>query len=479
MSMETTLKGSVSGNGAEVDATGQLKVRLPTTNTEAGYAALTAVVHDGQSGQATPIVRNLEVSINKRLRVGLDNLWFQDRFSYAAQWTGVWKSTLTTMTVTHAPAGFIALNGGNSVAAAAVANYETRKQFPCYNGAGLAMEVIALWTQPPQTGNLIELGVFQAATTGAVLDGVLFRLTSAGAFLGITNFNGAESTVDLGTVPTEDDAHSFGIRVEQEAVLFLVDGVVRGSIDTPAGQSAPSNNMYQPIHFRNYNSGATALAQQLQIGEVRVFMRDVGDSRGFAQSMAGMGGMGCQGHAGATQGSTALMTNSLAAGAGVAATNATAALGSGLGGQFALQPTLAAGTDGIISSFLVPAATALIPGESLVVNGVWIDAKVTTALAGGPCLFAMSLAVGGDAVTLAQAEAAGTKAYRRMPLGFLSFPATAAVGVKPDEGRIFIPFASPLMINPGEYIAVAAKNLGTVTTAGVIVFLIGFDSHWE
>jgi len=479
MSMDTTLKGSVSGNGAEVDAAGQLKVRLPSTNTEAGYAALTSVVHDGTEGQVTPIVRNLEVSINRRLRVGLDNLWFQDRFSYAAQWTGVWKSTLTTMTVTHTPAGFISLNGGNSVAAAAVANYETRKQFPCYNGAGLALEVIGLWVQPPQSGNLLEIGAFQATTTGAVLDGVLFRLTSAGTFVGVTNFNGSETLVSLGTVPTEDDAHSFGIRVEQESTIFLVDGVVRGSISTPTGQSAPSNNMYQPIHFRNYNTGATALAQQLQIGEVRVFMRDVGDSRSFAQSMGAMGGMGCQGHAGVTQGSTALLTNSLAAGAGVAATNTTAALGVGLGGQFALQPTLAAGTDGIISSYQVPLSSALIPGESIVITGVWVDATVTTAFTGGPTLFAMSLAVGGDAVTLAQAEAAGTKAFRRIPLGFINFPVTSAVGAKPDGGRLYLQFSSPLVVNPGEYINVAAKNLGTVTTAGVVVFLIGFDSHWE
>lgn len=47
--------------------------------------------------------------------------------------------------------------------------------------------------------------------------------------------------------------------------------------------------IYQPIHFRNWNSGATSLAQQLQIGEVRVFMRDVGDARPFSQSMAAMG----------------------------------------------------------------------------------------------------------------------------------------------------------------------------------------------
>jgi hypothetical protein len=479
MSFLQKIIGYASGNGLEVDSNNRAKVNLPTTKADAGYAALTSVVHDGLTGQAAPIVRNLEVSINKRLRVGLDNLWFQDRFSYAAQWTAVWKSTLTTMTVTHVPAGFIALNGGGSVAAAAVANYETRKRFPCYNGAGLALELIALWNQPPQTGNMIEFGLFQAATTAAPLDGILFRLTSAGVLNGVTNFSGSETLVDLGTVPSEDEAHSFGIRVEQESTIFLIDGVVRGSITTPPGQNGPANNMYQPIHFRNYNSGATSLAQQFQVGEVRVFMRDVGDARPFGQSMAGMGGMGCQGHAGATQGSTALYTNSMAIGAGAAATNTTAALGSGLGGQFGLLPTLTAGSDGIISSYLVPAGTALIPGESLVITGVWIDAKVLVILAGGPLYFAMSLAIGGDAVTLAQSEAAATKAHRRIPLGFLSFPVTAAVGTKPDEGRIFVPFASPLVVNPGEYVQVVAKNMGTVTTTGQVVFLIGFDSHWE
>lgn len=479
MSFLQKIIGYASGNGLEIDANNRAKVNLPTTKADAGYAALTSVVHDGASGQITPIVRNLEVSVNKRLRVGLDNLWFQDRFSYAAQWTGVWKSTLTTMTVTHVPAGFIALNGGASTAAAAVANYETRKMFPCYNGAGLAIEMIALWNQPPQTGNQIEFGVFQAATTAAPLDGILFRLTSAGVLNGVTNFNGSETLVDLGTVPSEDEAHSFGIRVEQESTIFMIDGVVRGTIATPTGQNGPSNNMYQPIHFRNYNSGATSLAQQFQVGEVRVFMRDVGDARHFSQSMGGMGGLGCQGHAGATQGSTANYTNSMAIGAGAAATNTTAALGSGLGGQFGLLPTLAAGSDGIISSYLVPAATALIPGESLVITGVWIDAKVLIAFTGGPCYFAMSLAIGGDAVTLAQAEAAATKAYRRIPLGFQSFPVTSPVGQKSDEGRIYVPFNSPLVVNPGEYVAVVAKNMGTVTTLGQVLFLIGFDSHWE
>ncbi len=290
--------------GANLDANGNIKATLPADKADAGYAKLASVVHDGATGQATPVVRDVEVTVNGRMRVGLDNLWFADRFSYAAQWSAVWKSTLTTMTVTHSPAGFIALNGGSSAASAAVANYETYQQFPCYNGAGLSFECTARWTQDPQTGNLMEIGLFQAATTAAPLDGVLFRLTSAGVLNGVINFNGSETLVDLGTIPTTNEQHAFLIRVESHSTTFWIDDVLRGTIETPVGQNGPCINMYQPVHFRNYNSGATALAQQLQIGEVRVFLRDVSDDRGFQTAMCGMGGGGFQGHAGATQGST-------------------------------------------------------------------------------------------------------------------------------------------------------------------------------
>lgn len=479
MALDTKLAGSVTGNVAEVDANNRQLVNLPTTNTDAGYALAASMVHDGATGQATPVVRNMEVSVNKRLRVGVDNLWFGDRFSYAAQWTAVWKASLTTMTVTHSPAGFITLNGGSSVTSGNLAHYETYQWFPCYNGAGLSFECIARWTQPPQVGNILEFGMFQAATTAAPLDGVLFRLTSAGVLNGVVNFNGAETLVDLGTIPTASESHNFTIRVETDQTTYWIDDVLRGTITTPVGQSAPTNNMYQPIHFRNQNTGTPALAQQFAIGEVRVFLRDVSDDRSFASAMAGMGGMGCQGHAGAAQGSTALYTNSLVVGAGFVLTNTTAAAGTGLGGQFSVQPTLAAGTDGILASYQVPAGTNLIPGEALYITGVWVEGKVMAAFTGGPVYYAVSLAVGGNALSLATAEAAAVKAPRRIPLGWQSFVVTSPVGQKSDEGQIYVSFNSPVVANPGEYVQIVVKNLGTVTSAGVITFLIGFDSHWE
>jgi hypothetical protein len=165
------------------------------------------------------------------------------------------------------------------------------------------------------------------------------------------------------------------------------------------------------------------------------------------------------------------------AGAGVAMTNTTAALGVGLGGQFSTQPTLAVGTDGIVSSYQVPLGTSSIPGKSLYVTRITINAAVTTLLAGGGVLYAISLAYGHNNVSLATTESATAKAPRRVPVGFQTFAANAAVGT--IAGTIDLDLNSPIVVQPGEFIQLVAKNLGVVTTAGVITFMVGFGGYWE
>jgi len=182
----------------------------------------------------------------------------------------------------------------------------------------------------------------------------------------------------------------------------------------------------------------------------------------------------------ATLGTSALYTNSLAAGAGVVMTNTTAALGTGLGGQFSALPTLTAGTDGIVCSYLVPAGTSAIPGKSLYITGIKVHGAVTTVLAGGPVLYAYSLSYGGNVLSLATVEANGvTKAPRRIALGFETFAATAAAGTVGSPGGCYMKFDSPVVVHPGEYAQIVAKNLGTVTSTGVITFLVTFDGYME
>ncbi len=187
---------------------------------------------------------------------------------------------------------------------------------------------------------------------------------------------------------------------------------------------------------------------------------------------------GQQGQSGQTMGSAALLTNNLAAGAGAVMTNTTAALGVGMGGQFSALPTLAVGTDGIVCSYQNPLGTVAITGKQLVITGYTVKAVVTTVLAGNatPIIYIMSLAYGHTNVSLATTEAANAKAPRRIGLGVLTFAAAAAVGVVSET--ISMKFDRPLPVFPGEFAALAAKNVGAVTTTGVVTFIVTPDWGW-
>jgi hypothetical protein len=44
---------------------------------------------------------------------------------------------------------------------------------------------------------------------------------------------------------------------------------------------------------------------------------------------------------------------------------------------------------------------------------------------------------------------------------------------------IDIDLASPIVVQPGEFVQLVAKNLGTVTSGGTITFIVGFGGYWE
>jgi hypothetical protein len=478
MGFDLRIKGITSGNGAEVDSNNNLKATGPLVDTQAGFAAMLAE-NDAGTITGTRSVKAVEISQDFRTRVGVDTMIFNEQFPGAALNTTLWGQALTTMTAT-VTTGFLNLNAGLSVASAAIARVYSYRHFPIYKTFTTMCEMEVQFTQTPQSNNLCEWGLFIASGTAAPTDGVFFRLTSSATFVCVVNYNGTEtvsSPLNFSTLVGTNSTRQFLIYAGSTNAKFWIDNILVAEIATPAGQGALTSSMNLPLAFRNYNSGATSLAQVMKVGNVNVTLGDQNSSKPWANVIAGMGGTCVQGQTGATLGTTALYTNSLAVGAGAAATNTTAALGSGLGGQFTLLPTLAVPTDGIISSYQVPLGTAAVPGRSLYIRGVRLRGLVTTVLAGGPCYFAMSICYGHNAVSLATAEAAGTKAPRRTPIGWDVYAATAAVGTL-GQAIDFV-FETAIVVQPGEFIQVVAKNVGTVTTTGAITYLIGFDGYWE
>jgi hypothetical protein len=481
--------GSTAGKG-NVDTAYNQNVtlpRLPTADSTSGvgFAALAGKNDDGTLVAGGRINR-VYVSEGQSLKMGLANLLWDDDFNATAQNTSAYKWNATTQTGSQA-GGYLILNTGAVTTINTNCALQTSRTFPLYGKAELRCNTSAMLTQVPQANQVTEFGLFTATLPGAAIptDGVFFRYNAAGELRGVINYNGTETQTAAITAPSANVNHDFCIVTQTNTVLFYIDDILVGKVSLLTDAPTLGQPMMQaavPWTARQYIGGsAPALATQLKVSGVFITQLGPDSVQDWPTKKSGYGHMAYQGQNGGTVGTTAAYANNAAAGAGAALTNTTA-LATGLGGQAGILPTLAAGTDGIVTSFQNPAGGVNQTPRNLIIRGVRVQGGVSTILAGGPVMYAYSIAYGHTAVSLATAETGSfvvtpTKAPRRIPLGFETYAATAAVGV--IGAGVYVQFATPITVAPGEFIALVAKNLGVVTTTGVIVLLVEFDGYFE
>ena len=464
-------------NNNVVDATSKgILVQNPKNVNQAGFV-LNAYQQD--AGAVTGSVFNSipGVSPDSRLSVGMDTMLFYDVFDYTAQNTNNWKVTTSTMTQTFG-SGFTTLNGGSSTATSTYAVMQTYRSFPLFRAGSLHFECRALLTATPQVNNLVIIGLSAAiGTTAAPTDGAYFQYDATGVLRAIINFNGTISQSAALTAPASNVIHEYEIFQADDSVQFWIDGVLYANLAIPsaAGVSTLSSNAYAFVQIAN-GASAPATAQTIKVAEIMLFHIDENTVKPYPHQQAGMGLAGYVGANGGTMGTTALFANSANPTAAVPS-NTSAALGTGFGGNFWSTNTLAVNTDGIISSYQNPVGSTTQPPRMLIITGVRIDSIVQTALTGGPEVFAWSLAFGHTSTSLNTTESATAKAPRRIGLGHQSFGTAAPVGAQAQA--ITMNFQTPIVVNPGEYIATVMKNIGTVGTAGTIAHMITFDAYWE
>jgi hypothetical protein len=473
------IEGNLTGNVAEVNSRNELLVALASTEEFAGYAAATAEVDSG-SVTGSRLMRDFEVTADYRLRVGTDAPMLKELFPGAALNTTLWNAPTTTMTVTVV-GGYLNLNAGLALASGNAAQVSSRKSFPLIPTGSLNVSIDAQLSASPVANNVCEWGLGIASGTSAPTDAAIFRLNALTEFRCVLNTNGTESQgpiLDFSALVGIAATRNFWIDVNDAGAEFWIDDVLVSYISKGTGGYAVTATPELPVLLRNYNANAVSVAQVLKVGGVNVITGDLHTGRTWGEYLVAAGGSASQGQTGGTLGTTALYTNSLAIGAGAVATNTTAALGSGLGGQFALQPTLAANTDGVISSYQVPAGTAAVPGKTLMLTSLKITAIVSTVLVGGPVVLFWSLAYGHTSVSLATTETATSKAPRRVPLGIQAWVSAAALWTQADR-EINVTFDPPIAVYPGEFVQTVAKNVGTVTSSGVIAFMITPNGYFE
>lgn len=477
--MAIEIKGGATTNEAEVNSSNQLLVALGQASTPATVGAV-RMFSENDAGDETGTAHILspETDGDYRLRVSSDQQLDAEVFNYTAQNTGKFLYRNTTITNGWSASG-LTTNSGNATTTATGTIIQTYAYYPLYATVQLYVEMEGSFSNQPVTNTIIDYGIGLAATTlpYAATDGVYFRFTSAGLF-GVINSNGTETTTGVfsGFSYLNNEKHQYIIAISTRAVEFWIDNVLYGSIETPVGQGQPFMASAVPLYVRHAITGGAA-------GGVMNFVLNCYSVNVagimFADKLSTVGNRSLgsyQGLSGGTMGSLANYANSANPTAAVP-TNTTAALGSGLGGQFWETDTLAVTTDGIICSYQVPAGTSSVQGRRLVLRGVNIQSFIQTALTGGGYVAQWSLAFGHTAVSIATAEAATTKAARRTGLGLQAVASGAAVNTV--LSAIQINFDSPIFVNPSEFVACVKKKIGTAPSAGVIGHLITYDYGWE
>ncbi|MGO8740077.1 hypothetical protein [Rhodoblastus sp.] len=471
----------ISGSGstvANVDPTSNgLIVQDPKTATQAGFSGMVAIRDQG-SVTGTPNIGLPDITNNRRLRVSLDTPVFQDQFNYTAQNTNNWSVGNSTMTTAYT-GGAMILNSGSSVAAS-VWNYaKTYRSFPLYTAGELVLEVRCMLSAAAQVNNACYMGIGIPGTTAAPTDGVYFQLDTTGTLRGVMNWNGTITETSPLTAPSPGVSADMMIVIDDGVAEFWINGILQGSLNSSllAGAATPSYNAAGQVFFQIYNAAsAPAFAQQIKVQNVQVTLYGLNTSKPWPHIKGGEGLNALVGQNGGTMGSTELYANSTNPTAALP-TNTTAALGSGLGGNFWETATLAVNTDGIISSYQNPAGSISQTPRNLYITGLRWFSMVQTVLAGGPFVYECGLAFGHTAVSLATTEAATTKAPRKFAVGLYTLAATAAVGT---PGAAFVHnFATPILVQPGEFIQTIVRNIGTIGTSGTIAHHIGFEGYWE
>jgi hypothetical protein len=473
------IEGNTSGNVAEVDASNNLKANLPAVQAQAGFATMQVELDSGAI-RGSRYLKAPFVSEDRRLAVGLDTELAQFNFTPLAQNTGDFKHAFATMTMTQS-GGFLNINPALATVSGNYAMLQSWRHFSLLGDGTVHCEMIGQLSAMPPSNQIFECGLFWGTAGVAPADGVFFRLTAAG-LVGVMSYNGAETVTGVmaATLPANSNA-KYTIIVAQSAVEFWLDGVLGGDLDVPVGQAVPYQTLNLPWCAQMRNAGTVVGGATVKMGTVHITQNDLGTYKPWAYQMA-LQGNAYQGQEGDTQGSLAAYSNS-ALSAAAALTNTTAAApNTGLGGVVLVAPTLTAGTDGILFSYLNPVGGVNQPPKTLVVTGVSIDAGVQAAITGGPLNLVCGIAYGHTALSLATAETgsfvtATTKAPRRVPLGVLNFPITAPAGSTAVE--ICRQFESPIVVNPGEYFQITVRNVGTVTSAGALVMTSTVDHYFE
>lgn len=478
--------GSNTAGKANVDANYNLNVVTPTTESQAGFVALSSEI-DAGTVTGVRVQKAFELSNDYRARSGLDTPMLNLSFEGTIVPQAIIQQNLTTMTAAQA-SGFFALNSGNATASGNAANIRTYRTFPLFGSFVVYADMWLREGNATATNAISEWGLGYVTGVAAPTDGVFFRRLSGGQLRAVVSFAGTETTADITTtnVPPRDGSGSYDpaevshylISLNNDEVDFWINDVLVARILCPSAQGAPTSSSSLPMFARVYNSGVASAGRRIELGFIGVTQGDANmGGKLWSSTMAGMGFGSVQNPPGVASGSTANWANSAAP---VSATLSNTAAGyTTLGGQWQAAAVVGAETDYALFAYQVPVGSATLPGKTLYVTGIRIgETFVQGAAVATSTVFVWGVGVGSTAVSLATADGAATVGPRRKVLGAQSIAAGAAIGslAVGFERQ----FETPLVAPPGTFVHIILKiPQGAATASLVFRGSVDVNGHFE
>ena len=487
--------GSSTAGKANVDATYNLNVALPTVDAQVGSVRLMSENDDGTL-TGTVTLKPPETSPDYRLRAGLDTVLFTDSFNASTQNTNNWNYISSTMTASQPSAGTLNFGTVQGTVNGHGALFRSWQSFPLVNTSPLAVEFLAgQFTSALVANESFYFGLGIPTVAGTIpTDGVWFNLSTAG-LIGELKYN-TGSVVQATPNPMRTLAqivvgqiYQFIIVIAEREVQFWIDGLLSGTIAIPVGNGTPMIQAGLPIYMQKICTGAVSNTNTCRVARASVSALDVQLGKPSSYIAAAQGAHSAIGQNGHTQGNTGgNVTNAALPGAAAIANATAAASFVGLGGQFvalAQAGGVALAGDMIACSFQNPAATVNLTGRNLIITGVSISAMNTGAIVAVTATSLLwGVAWGHTAASLATVDTASfvgatTHAPRRLMLGSMIVQVGAIIG-QPYDRDIKREFTTPLVVRPGEFIATTVRfRVGTATALQEVSYLVAFDGYWE
>jgi len=440
-----------------VDANGNMNVNLPTTASQAGYARVLA----GTSARG-PDVRGSGI---QRFLTAQDRLLFFDPVESTTINGNLWGGSTATATIAVTVANGIRLNNGSSTTSGQATRIVTNATFPYMTESPLVARWNFRFSNTGQLNQQVEMGLMNAAITTTPTDGVYFRWSTAGTFLAVETFSSADTPSATLTAPTANVWHSAMIVRRSRDTEFFIDDVLVATITANSADINTVSLQHLPLTFRQWNNGTPSAAPVLDIGQTVVY-GELQSADDYATQLAMFGRKAITSPVTA-YGQTATYANSSNP-ADVTPVNTTAG-GAGqtsLGGIIDFVPTLTADTDVILWGYTVPTSF------QMWVYGITCDA-INVGATGVATAIQMEwfLGVNASLLSLATTDTAGPPwtqwGPRRVALGNMAFPATAAVGQTPTypTSPLNQRFYPPLVVEAGRFFTINWHPHSTQTAA--------------